>query len=326
MGALRKLTAVWLLLGFLATPASAATLHAIFVIDTDDKSIGGMVARDLGIVGDEVQRIAQATGLTLADRVYKGRDFTIDNVKNAVNSVAPGPDDVVFFYYSGHGFRTPPKKSDWPYFFFHSERTIDFGWVADTLRNKGARLAISLVDACNNVVNVQVREEQKGIPATASKAAAGYKELFLGYKGFVTAASSIPGETSTATGSGSLFTLSFLKALRSEIAQARPGWKSLMENAAGSRLQHQSTSGRVLSQQPFYAMQATRLAAATPPQQPPQTPPSAVRPPQPPAPTVQFPGGTPQPGATTPPTQPPVAQQPVQPPQQLPPGQWVPIN
>ena len=290
---------------FAAMPAVAATLHAIFVIDTDDKDIGQMVARDLGIVGDEIQRIAQATGLTLVDQVYKGRDFTIENVKGAVNSVVPGPDDVVFFYYSGHGFRTPPKKSDWPYFYFHSDRAIDFGWVADTLRNKGARLAISLVDACNNVVNVQVREQQKGIPASASKAANGYKELFLGYQGFVAAASSIPGETSTATSSGSLFTISFLKALRSEIAQSQPAWKSLMQIAAGSRLQHQSTSGKIMSQQPFYAMQATRIAAVTPPTPRPQIPP------QPPAPTVQFP-----------PQQPPAQQ----PPQQLPQGQWVPIN
>lgn len=310
MDTLRKISAIVMLAVFLATPAGAANLHAIFVIDTDDKNIGQMVARDLGIIGDEVQRIAQATGLTLVDRVYKGRDFTIENVKGAVNSVAPGPDDVVFFYYSGHGFRTPPKKSDWPYFFFHSDRAIDFGWVADTLRSKGARLAISLVDACNNVVNVNVREEQKGIPASASKAAAGYKELFLGYKGYVTGASSIPGETSTATGSGSLFTLSFLKALRNEVAQGQPGWKSLMDNAAGSRLTRQSANGKIMSQQPFYRMQASRVASTTT-----QRPPPPQTPPRPPAPTVQFP--RPQP-----PAQPP-AQQPAQ---QFPQGQWVPIN
>ena len=310
MDTLRKISAIVMLAVFLATPAGAANLHAIFVIDTDDKNIGQMVARDLGIIGDEVQRIAQATGLTLVDRVYKGRDFTIENVKGAVNSVAPGPDDVVFFYYSGHGFRTPPKKSDWPYFFFHSDRAIDFGWVADTLRSKGARLAISLVDACNNVVNVNVREEQKGIPASASNAAAGYKELFLGYKGYVTGASSIPGETSTATGSGSLFTLSFLKALRNEVAQGQPGWKSLMDNAAGSRLTRQSANGKIMSQQPFYRMQASRVASTTT-----QRPPPPQTPPRPPAPTVQFP--RPQP-----PAQPP-AQQPAQ---QFPQGQWVPIN
>lgn len=336
-------------------PVGAATLHAIFVIDTGDKNIGTMVARDLGIVGDEVQRIAQETGLTLNDRVYKGADFTIENVKGAVQSVAPGPDDVVFFYYSGHGFRTPPKKSDWPYFYFHSERTIDFGWVADTLSAKGARLAIALVDACNNVVNVQVREEQKGLPASAQKAAAGYKDLFLRYKGAIAGASSIPGETSTATASGSLFTLSFLKALREEIAQPRPSWESLMKKAAGSRLTHQSTSGQTYSQKPFYAMNTSPIAAVppatTPPPavQPPAPPPSvqppAVQPPAPPQPTVQYPPAI-QPPAVAPPvatppavTPPPAVMPPsaVMPPAPPPPAQgadgfapgpggWTPIN
>ncbi len=317
----------------LAAPALAATLHAIFVIDTNDKNIGSMVARDLGIVGDEIQRIAQATGLTLKDRVYKGGDFTIDNVKNAVNSLSAGPDDVIFFYYSGHGFRTPPKKSDWPYFYFHSERAIDFGWVAETLSAKGARLAISLVDACNNVVNVQVREEQKGIGATADKAVNGYKELFLRHKGWVAGASSIPGETSTATASGSLFTISFLSALRHEIAGPTPSWKPLMDSAAGKRLTHRGSNGKVYSQQPFYKMNANRIVvAANPPAtqppapQPPATQPPAVQPPQPPAPTVQFPTAGTQPPATQPPVpQPPAAQPPQQPPG-FPQGQWVPIN
>ena len=325
-------------LPLLAGPVFAATLHAIFVIDTDDKNIGSMVARDLNIVGDEVQRIAQATGLTLNDRVYKGGDFTIENVKNAVNSMSAGPDDVIFFYYSGHGFRTPPKKSDWPYFYFHSERAIDFGWVAETLANKGARLAISLVDACNNVVNVQVREEQKGMGVSADKAANGYKELFLGYKGWVAGASSIPGETSTATGSGSLFTISFLSALRHQIAQPTPAWKPLMDSAAGQRLTHRGSNGKVYSQQPFYKMSASRITvAANPPAtqppatQPPATQPPAVTPPQPPAPTVQYPTAGTQPPAppppVTPPTpQPPAVQPPAQQPSGFPQGQWVPIN
>lgn len=292
-------------------PTGAATLHAIFVIDTGDKNIGSMVARDLGIVGDEVQRVSLETGLALNDRVYKGADFTIENVKGAIQSVAPGPDDVIFFYYSGHGFRTPPKKSDWPYFFFHSDRTIDFGWVTDTLKAKEARLVIALVDACNNVASVQVREEQKGGADAGAKAADGYKKLFLRHKGYVAGASSIPGETSTATSSGSLFTLSFLKALRDEIGQQEPSWDSLMKVAAGSRLTHQSTSGQSYSQKPFYAMSVSRIAAVPPAvtsppvtTQLPAVQPPAVQRPSPPSPTVQYPPTSTPPASTTPPPAP----------------------
>jgi hypothetical protein len=285
-----------------------------------------MVAKDLDIVGEEVQRIARATGLTLVDRVYKGGDFSLENVRNAVQSVQAGPDDVVFFYYSGHGFRTAGKQNDWPYFFFHSDRTIDFGWVVETLNAKGARMTVSLVDACNNVVDVQIREAQKGLPEAGAKAEEGYRELFLRHRGTVAGASSIPGETSTATGSGSLFTLAFLQSLRREIGQARPSWQPLMEKAAGSRLSHQSTGGQTFSQQPFYRMQVARIE---PPAATPGSPPPVAVQPTVPQPTVQVPTAqppVPQPTVRAPAAQPPAVQPP--PPQPAPaqPGGWVPIT
>ena len=278
----------------------AATLHALFVIDTNDANIGQMVARDLGIMGDEVQKIAQATGLKLNDRVYKGRDFTTKNVIDAVRSIAPGQDDVVLFYYSGHGFRTKKKNTRWPYLYFHNNppNPVDFGWVVDEMGRKGARLTVVLTDSCNNVVNVQIRETQKALPRNMSKAAQGYRELFLNTRGFIAAASSIPGETSTATSSGSLFTLSFLKALRGEAVQPRPTWKSLMQKGAGSRLNHQGSNGQVMSQMPFYTIETQRVAATTTS----RTPAPAV---QPPAPTVQPP--TPTVRTPPPPVQPPPA-------------------
>jgi hypothetical protein len=271
----------------------AATLHALFVIDTDDANIGRMVARDLDIMGDEVQRIAQATGLTLNDRVYRGRDFTTKNVMDAVRSIAPARDDVVLFYYSGHGFRTKNKNTRWPYLYFHNKppNPVDFGWVVDEMARKGARLTLVLTDSCNNVVNVQIRETQKALPQGMSKAANGYRELFLNYRGLIAAASSIPGETSTATSSGSLFTLSFLKALRGEVVRPRPTWESLMQKGAGSRLRHQGSDGQVMSQMPFYSMQVKPIAATTTSRTPAPPPPTV----QPPAPTVQPPTPTVQP-------------------------------
>ena len=296
------------------TATTAATLHVLFVIDTDDRNIGDMVARDLAIMGGEVQKIVAATGLTLNDRVYKGGDFTTANVKGAVRALSPGRDDVVLFYYSGHGFRTKTKKSKWPYLFFSKtpQNPVDFGWVAEEMSRKGARLTIVMTDSCNNVVNLQVRETQKALPAVSAKARNGYRDLFLKHRGFIAAASSIPGETSTATQSGSLFTLSFLKALRNEVLQPQATWQSLMRNGAGSRLNFSSSSGRTLSQKPFYTIQTARIGT-----QPPQPP--AVQPPpppvQPPAPTVR----PPQP--TVPP--PPPVQPPPQPSQ---PGGWQVIN
>ena len=282
--------------------AKAATLHALVVIDTNDRRIGTMVARDMNLMAGEIRKIAAASGLALNSRTYKGSDFTIAKVRGAVQALSPGRDDVVLFYYSGHGFRTKTKRSRWPFFFFHSNtQAIDFGWVIRELSAKGARLTIALTDACNNVVPLQIREEQKALQPGATKAQNGYRDLFLGFKGLVAGTSSIPGETSTATQSGSLFTLAFLKALQKEVVQSRPDWNALMQNAAGRRLSVQNSRGQTMSQQPFHETSVARMTPAQPPIATPRPPsplpvvtpqPPTTRPtwpPQPPAPTVRRP-------------------------------------
>ncbi len=315
-------------------PSLAADLHAVVVIDTGDQNIGTMVHKDMNLMDRELAQIASLTGMTLRKTVLEGANFKLNRITGAIEGLSVSRNDVIVFYYSGHGFRTQNKQYKWPYFWFHNNEPLDFAWVIQALQAKGARLVLALTDACNNVVNVQVREEQKGIGATADKAVNGYKELFLRYKGWVAGASSIPGETSTATGSGSLFTISFLSALRHQIAQPTPDWKPLMDSAAGQRLTHRGSNGKVYSQQPFYKMNASRIAvAANPPAtqppatQPPATQPPAVTPPQPPAPTVQYPTAGTQPPAPPPPvTPPPAVQPPPQQPSGFPQGQWVPIN
>ena len=227
---------------------SKATLHTIFVIDTNDTNIGDMVARDLGLMEAEVNRIVSNTGLRLNKQVFKGGNFKPGQVGNAIKGLQVGADDVILFYYSGHGFRTGNKRYKWPYHYFHSDNPVDFAWVIQALQAKGARLTVALTDACNNVVNIRVTED----PTMRAKAsfAEGYKFLFLGSKGFVSATSSIPGETSTATADGSLFTLSFLKALQAEVIKHNPSWDVLMAEGAGKKLY----IGNSYEHTPFYEM------------------------------------------------------------------------
>ena len=114
---------------------------------------------------------------------------------------------------------------------------------------------VALTDACNNVVNIRVTED----PTMRAKGvvAAGYKTLFLGSKGFVAATSSIPGETSTATSDGSLFTLAFLKALGNEAVKSNASWKTLMAEGAGRKLYLRGTYEHT----PFYEMDVTPAKA-----------------------------------------------------------------
>jgi hypothetical protein len=170
---------------------------------------------------------------------------------------------VILFYYSGHGFRTKKKRSKWSYHYYPDNKPVDFAWVIQTLKGKGARFTIALTDACNNVVDIKVKPDQSMAMAFMGKSnlAGGYKTLFLESKGHVSATSSIPGEVSTATSSGSLFTLSLLKALKNEVVKAAPSWKSLMAEGAGKRLFLRNKYAHT----PYYEMNVTRVRTQSSP-------------------------------------------------------------
>ncbi|MBL6929064.1 MAG: caspase family protein [Rhodospirillales bacterium] len=292
---------------FLAAPmgAWAANLHAILVIDSDDKSIGRMVDLDRTLIEKELSQIAKMTGLNVRKTVLRGNKFKLDKVGAAINSLKVGADDVILFYYSGHGFRTKQKTYKWPFFYFHSNTPLDYAWVIQTLKAKGARLTIALTDACNNVANITVSQADqyraKSLPNPDA-----YKTLFLKSVGFVVATSSIPGETSTATSKGSLFTLSFLKALHDEAAKSKPSWRRLMKNGAGQKLYLNNKYRHT----PFYEMNVSMVSpgasTTTTTQPPPTTPggqPTAVNPGVP-QPTVYFPTAQPSDQPPSPPAQP----------------------
>ena len=94
---LLAITAMTMMVGNL----KAQTFHVISFCNTLDPNIGCEVDYD---------RIVQETGgigalLGYEVRFYcgEGEDCSKENLMNTVNSLNCGKDDIVFFYYSGHG-------------------------------------------------------------------------------------------------------------------------------------------------------------------------------------------------------------------------------
>ena len=54
---------------------------------------------------DEVNRITGYTGMSLNQKFFKGNDFKSQIVLDAINNLRVEPNEVILFYFSGHGFR-----------------------------------------------------------------------------------------------------------------------------------------------------------------------------------------------------------------------------
>jgi len=203
-----------------------ATLHAIIVADTDDPNIGKSVEVDLKRLENLVKEIANNTGLSLTGGSLFGDSFTKSNILTVVNDLSVGPDDVVWFYNSSHGFNS--GGGEWPDIYAGTSG-IPLNNIADIIKSKNPRLSIVMADVCNKSLNRAGYDSSR-----AGGKAENYKELFLKYKGTIIASSSIKGQYSWGNAQmGGLFTNAFLGELGQEliVSDRRPSWETLMERA-----------------------------------------------------------------------------------------------
>lgn len=220
----------------------AASLHAIIVGDTLDESIGDGAAVDVQKMRYAVQQIAKNTKLSLKQDILAGKNTTPTKLLAKVNKLKIKNDDVILFFFSGHGYRTPSKDNNipWPNLSFSQlDQAVEFEFITQKLEQFKPRLLLAITDVCNNVIPdafapllVHKADEK---PISSTKIVENYRELFLRTSGTLLIASSRPGEYSWATSRGSLFTLAFLQQLEKEVKTTGiANWQNLLGRAANA--------------------------------------------------------------------------------------------
>jgi hypothetical protein len=193
-----------------------ATMRFIAVADTLDQNIGKTVQIDLETVPALFRSAAQAAGLGFEAEVVQGDAFRADTIRQVVENVLVEADDVVVFYYSGHGARGESKPDAWPVMAlggngFEGVTSFDLAWVYAELRARRPRTLVVAVDCCQQEVDGGLLEEQAFLKsARAAPDAAAARALFSSFRGEVLAMSCRPGELSGCDNRrGGLFTFRF---------------------------------------------------------------------------------------------------------------------
>ncbi|RKZ63221.1 MAG: hypothetical protein DRR08_04055 [Candidatus Parabeggiatoa sp. nov. 2] len=200
------------------------TLHAILVADTNDDSIGKSVKIDLGNMEKLVSEISQHTGILLTGGSISGNDVNKSQILSVVEGLSVGPEDIVIYYYSGHGHN--PGGTAWPAMVLEGG-SLPLKTVREKLKAKGPRLLIVMADTCNGFSNRRTFNASR-----AGGKKANYEYLFLKHKGVITASSSEPGEYSWGNEQiGGLFTDALLNSLNQELVASNPSWKAIMKGA-----------------------------------------------------------------------------------------------
>ncbi|MCB1325762.1 MAG: caspase family protein [Spirochaetales bacterium] len=208
----------------------AQTLHAFMVGDTIDRNIGPSDRIDMNKMTQLVRTAAENSGMQLNLVSYMDRALPRQEIMTRIQNLRPGPDDTVFFYYTGHGYRTRNMTTGWPAMALDNYQGLDEMWVYNTLKAQRPRLLIVLMDACNGVASIP-----DTVLATRTLGNAdNYRALFREARGGYIMSSSKPGEYSWADNTnGSYWTNQFLRVFTAAVGSPQtPSWDNIVRQAA----------------------------------------------------------------------------------------------
>jgi len=198
------------------TVIDAQTIHWLTFIDTQDRLVG-----NVDKVGRKVLRthFIDEVNAALAPKGYKSdiQDYydsrlSPENCKAAVENLSVQSEDIIVFYYIGHGGR--PETNDANYIKAHpypqmcmgvhledEKKFIPLEWVYKQLSGKGARLAVIIGMCCNSPTPISMKDAPRfspnyGVTYMSNNKLMRIQDLFLGVKGSVLATSASPGQTS----------------------------------------------------------------------------------------------------------------------------------
>ena len=239
----------------ITTTAKAQTIHTILYANTIDDGIGETVKIDVKRVRNEIGKIAQYIGYNVSWKIATTQEScTKGGLMSDLNTLEPGANDIVFFYYSGHGWRKGEDTDPFPRMCLTEPDGSNHPQVAEIrniLKGKNARLTIIVTDCCNKDPYARSFPRSFGKGATYSKGTdyANYKKLFVETKGEVVITSSKSGQLSGCNDEvGGYLTYMFFLDLNEALENASTSnWSTVLENTK------KDVAGNT-SQEPYYQL------------------------------------------------------------------------
>ncbi len=132
-------------------------IFLLIVANTKDSAIGSTCRFDMERAEQTYQDLADFLEIPIIKTSIYGDNYNKKNIENAIRNLNPGKEDIVIFYYSGHGFRKKTDNRRFPYLDFRANPREDYKIysmnvedIYDEIVKKNARFNLVISDCCNN--------------------------------------------------------------------------------------------------------------------------------------------------------------------------------
>lgn len=243
---------------------NAANLVSIVVADTLDPSIGDSVKADFENIGKNLELIAKFTQLNLVEIKLEKEEATPLNLLEKLDALVVDQEDVLLFYFAGHGYHPESKveTTPWPSMLFsHVGVGVKYATVLSELENKNPRLLLTIMDSCNEIVpedQAPFRVRSAHFGASDDVLERNYKKLFLETSGSIKIVSSTLGQFAWGESGvdpypgGGVFTSSFIDNLNAAVQTIDEcNWQDILEKTSDQTIMI-TTNLKASIQKPYY--------------------------------------------------------------------------
>jgi hypothetical protein len=206
---------------FLSNSLRAKEIYSILCGDTQDAAIKTTCIKDLKLVRDVVTDLVLYAEYKPIKREVKGKDFTVAYLYKVLEEITPKSDDVIIFYFTGHGIEDKLKFKD---------KYLEIDTLKAKLKVENARLTIITLDRCDKKLKKNNASKYK--PREGSKKTVNADKLLTAYKGVYIFYSSEKGKFSYARKDGSsFFTSAWVSELKKMLnSDKMVSWSELLVN------------------------------------------------------------------------------------------------
>lgn len=227
----------------LASAEARPILRTLILCDTVSSNIKKASFVDIANMKKMTNVIARQLKIKKKITLIKGKKMTQAPLVNWVSTLPFSSNDIVIFYYSGHGFRLNRDVTPWPSFILGRKREkaaiVPGESIYQEVKRRSPRLAIILFDCCNFAMSSKkIIFPRQEIDLLKKGGFPGVRSLFGSTRGMITICAASPGELAIAIiggkNKGSLFTSQFLRFLLTECRSSTPSWEKIIQNTVDS--------------------------------------------------------------------------------------------